>query len=742
MRPAPRLVTATATAAVLLAGSPGLALAAAPSVTPPGGASFTPGLALKTSTGANTGGAEPSLAVDSKDNVYVTAPVGVPTGGCPVWTIHPATLNAKGLPYEYDGTSDTDHGSVGGGDCDVSTGPSTDTANKAKYDDVSVSSLSLANLTTNNTTDGHTFQTPANTVGQQVPGVDRQWQANDPGLGSNKGVHYLTVHDVTTSNIFVAVSTDGGYIYTTNSEAIDAAHQGTATGNNGNHFGTIVVNPVTHKLYIPFIAPSSATDGVNHVVYVAEGTPNPANAALPITWVDHTVYTGPATETLDHIFPAISIDKAGRVYVAWAGDTKSSATNRISIAHMSTPGDAGAWTTPVFVDGGDNHSNMFPWLAAGKDGFVDVAWYGGKTVGTACNGQSGTAGDSNGVANNCLNQWVTEFAQSTDTGQTFTVSPATGLIHKGSICDQGTACLASGGDRTLLDFFDMEIDSAGGANIAYAADLATPGTAQTTYTRQCGGLSATTGAALTRDCSALVPLAPPGATEACSGTPLANDGAGDAVNPAGGGGTDTSDITKIGLKKAGTAVEVSVSVVNLTPVPPTGTTSVTYYATWKAPNGKQYGVSHTEPSTGAYTFGEFDPARNRLVAGTTTPVTGTTTTGPGGTVTWTVPSSLFGSPAIPVLPGQTPAFGRPYALTILGEGVGGTGLVFTQPSDRAPDAGGAPSWQVCTASGGEPGVPQPTPAVPEAGVAVALPALALVLGLAVVLRRRRGALPV
>jgi len=533
-----------------------------------------------------------------------------------------------------------------------------------------------------------------------VFGVDRQWQASDYKLGGTSGVHYLTVHDLATTNIDVAVSTDGGYPYTTNSTAIDAAHQGTATGNNGNHFGTVVVNPTTHQLYIPFIAPASATDSVNHVVYVAEGTPNPTNPALPITWVDHTVYTGPADQTLDHIFPAITVDGAGRVYVAWAGDTKRSATNRIALSRMTTPGNATGWTAPTFVDTGSAHSNMFPWLAAGKDGIVDVAWYGGKLVGsgsTCPSGQSGQPNDSAGVNNDCFDQWTTRFAQSTDAGKTFSAVDATGLVHKGSICDQGTACLSNNGDRTLLDFFDMEVDPAGGANIAYASDLKTPGTAQITYTRQCAGTS-TKGGALTRSCAALVAPPKAGPTTALSGAHLVTDPAGDNTNPTGAAPGGSTDVTDVSFAATASTIDITLTAANLQQVPPTGTTTQIWYVTWVGPDGKRYGVQHSEPSaTSRFTLGQYDATSNRLVSGTTSPVPGSFNAGPNGTVVWHVPRSAVGSPTIPVAAGSTtkPAVTGPYAVTIVGEGSADAGgLVFVQPSDRAPNSGGGPAWSV------------------------------------------------
>src|SRR5687768_9817800 len=120
---------------------------------------FSPPIPLYDDAGVSTGGSEPSIEIDSKGNVYVSAPAGVPTGGCPFWDVHPDRLGESGLPYDYRGTIDTDRFSVGGGDCDISI---TDNPGGA-YDTASVTSLSLANLTSNRTSDGgETFVAVAN----------------------------------------------------------------------------------------------------------------------------------------------------------------------------------------------------------------------------------------------------------------------------------------------------------------------------------------------------------------------------------------------------------------------------------------------------------------------------------------------------------------------------------------------------------------------------------------------------
>lgn len=497
-----------------------------------GATAFSPPVALNDSSGASTSGAEPSIEVDSKGQVYVSAPAGVPTGGCPFWNVHPDALNAKGLPYDYRGTIDTDHGGVGGGDCDISITPAAKP--DAPYDQVSVTSLSLANLTSNTTSDGgKSFFPVANNTSQQVFGVDRQWQTSDPTLDR----HYLSVHDLATTNIQVSVSTDGGYQYLQNTPAINPDQAPGAIAAGGNHFGTTVVNPKTHMIYIPFLAPGpgEATGGNEHTVWIAEGNPCAVTACVkggpagPITWTDHVAYTAPDDVQLAHIFPAIAIDRAGTVYLSWTGDTVKPGTvsgrdmhaNRIFLSHSTgTDVGEGKWSTPVTVDEGNNHSNMFPWLIAGAPGQVAAVWYGAQLGPAAkdCGSRTGVVDDSAGVNNNCSNDWTVQYAQSsTGTAQQpiFDVTTASPTLHNGSVCDSGTSCLTIGGDRTLLDFFDVALDPEGRPNIAYVSDTRAPGTADVQYTRLCSGTSLT-GTALSGPCT---PLTTPGTSAAASPTP-------------------------------------------------------------------------------------------------------------------------------------------------------------------------------------------------------------------------------
>ena len=186
----------------------------------------------------------------------------------------------------------------------------------------------------------------------------------------------------------------------------------------------------------------------------------------------------------------------------------------------------------------------------------------------------------------------------------------------------------------------------------------------------------------------------------CSGTDVVTDAAGDARNPAPGGQGPTSqaDITAISFSAdtPATTITTTMTLANLTSTPSPGTTFTTYYVVWTSSNGKTY-ATEVDVSPGplvSYEWGEFNTSNNQLSTSNST--TGTFNVGVNGTITANVPLSGVGNPTIPITDvNGTPAVTNPYGLTIAGEGVIGSGLVFTQPMDRAPDTGYGQNWAVC-----------------------------------------------
>jgi PKD repeat protein len=184
----------------------------------------------------------------------------------------------------------------------------------------------------------------------------------------------------------------------------------------------------------------------------------------------------------------------------------------------------------------------------------------------------------------------------------------------------------------------------------------------------------------------------------CSGINVVSDAAGDGFNPATGtsSSTDQADITGISFAKSGSNLIVTMTVKNLSNVPSPGTTFTAYHVAWTSSDGITYGTELDAPDPAGLTFfwGVWDPSQNQLTTFNST--TGTFNQGPNGTITWNVPLSGVGNPTIPVTdPSQTAAVTNPYGVTIAGEGVLGSGLVFVHPMDRAPNTGFGQKWAVC-----------------------------------------------
>ena len=184
----------------------------------------------------------------------------------------------------------------------------------------------------------------------------------------------------------------------------------------------------------------------------------------------------------------------------------------------------------------------------------------------------------------------------------------------------------------------------------------------------------------------------------CSGNDVVTDAAGDAIDPATGSSssTDQADITGISFAKSGSNLIVTMTVKNLSNVPSPGTTFTAYHVAWTSSDGIAYATELDAPDPAGLTFfwGKWDPSNNQLTTFNST--TGTFNQGLNGTVTWVVPISGVGNPTIPITDvNGTPAVTNPYGVNIAGEGALGTGLVFIQPMDRAPNTGFGQKWAIC-----------------------------------------------
>jgi photosystem II stability/assembly factor-like uncharacterized protein len=373
--------------------------------------------------GSQRRGGEPSLAIDAKGAFYVNPPgtlVKSSDGGKTWWNLpYPVPYSGDSqVIVDPDGrlyVADLLGGNFGlGGPCTCSTSVYASTDDGATW-----TGTSLAGYT---------------------PFNDRPWVAS---VGGGVAYVWYNFQPLSSANRhLMAKTTDGGKTWVPLPGFEDSGWNSFLFADQKD--GTIyAVKPTGSGVAI-----QASTDGgqsfTSHAV--AETGSNPNN--------------GPVSG---------ATDDAGAVYVAWSNEE----SGRWSVRMASSSDKGATWSQPAVVST-MNGTQIFPWIAAGADGKVVVAWYGADQD-----------GDENTLP--ASTQWHVYAAQSLDarasnpTFSTVLVSPEP--IHAGAICTNGSACT---GNRGLLDFFMVQITPDGRAAVAYAQDRSTQ-TASTMFALQDSG---------------------------------------------------------------------------------------------------------------------------------------------------------------------------------------------------------------------------------------------------------------
>ncbi|MDP9102222.1 MAG: glycoside hydrolase [Actinomycetota bacterium] len=301
---------------------------------------------------------------------------------------------------------------------------------------------------------------------------DRQWFAHSP----DGKTAYLVYHDFAAEGEFFARSTDGGLTWPAADGAnpVNGADQvapGTAVtpaqggspasivDQGGNTFsGPMLISPDGRDSYVVYSISDigsnakSATPpyGPTRGIIVAH------KSAEAAAFTNKYAVTSNNGEVNGAIFPWGTIDKAGNVYLLYNSDLGS--PGHFHTYYKVSKDKAATWSAPVKVDDAplDRGAQLYSTGMAGANGVLDMAWYGTD------NGAN--PGDKTST-------WKVHFAQirnATSAHPQITraiVSP--GNIHAGDICLNGLLCTV-GGDRSLLDFFELAIGKDGMAYIAYA----------------------------------------------------------------------------------------------------------------------------------------------------------------------------------------------------------------------------------------------------------------------------------
>jgi hypothetical protein len=462
----------------------------------------------------------------------------------------------------------------------------------------------LDNFTVATSTDcGNSFKL-LNPFGTQNTLTDRQWQVFD-GAKTN----FLIYHLVSTGQIVVSVSGDGGQNYVSyGASNVNGIIDPVLLAKSGNNqqIGNIIVNHAERIAGVNNIVTGEPVHAMYAIFGIADDAGIAAQSNVPgsdyngidslyvgrsidggVTWTDTKVFSvSPSTKReLNMLFPVIASDSKGNLYAAWSDTYKIEyAVSTDHGAHWSKPYQVNRDNRGTAKNGSDlpdpGKADVFPWIAAGSNGMLDVAWYHGQGGAPTSNRIYRDPGDAK-------TKWTVAFAQlgnatavrnGAASPRVLTYSDAiTPVIHQGDICQNGTLCdlgvdnpVVPRKDRSLLDFFQIAIDRDGRAHMAIADNAAAPGQSITAYSVQLSGVSLTTGRPLKKltvkypklDCAPDATFTDPSgdATEFLVPTPLPNQPALDAVR---------SYLTWDAARKT---VSFHVVVKDLSQDPPTGAT--------------------------------------------------------------------------------------------------------------------------------------------------------------------------
>jgi len=360
-----------------------------------------------------------------------------------------------------------------------------------------------------NTAHGDPGTNGANWTGPFLAGgdSDRQWLAPDP---TDPNTIYFSYHDLSaTQNIELYKSTDKGQTWTcpqtgAPAEAAPCPITATAGGGpaqsypdslSGNVTTRGMVDPTDPKsIYVPY-ANSAAANGYS-------APPNRSDSELGRfrmavshdggkTWSANTDSTGdgsvfdandgkyfPQSTTanddnvLAHIFIAAAMDTKGGLYALFS--LRLGGHTETHLYLMSSTDHGVTWSAPHQVDSGGLNSDVFPAIAVGDPGRVAMAWYGSKSH----------------DFNDTKAMWSMMYAVTTDAlspNPTFHQTRMSGEfpVHGADVCQAGTFCAVTNGNRDLADYQTGAVDPCGWAQFVYTDDYS--GSGSTRVARQVGG---------------------------------------------------------------------------------------------------------------------------------------------------------------------------------------------------------------------------------------------------------------
>lgn len=264
---------------------------------------------------------------------------------------------------------------------------------------------------------------------------------------------------------------------------------------------TSASSPYQHSVYVPF---ARNVNG-DFKLYIARSDATKATpAAVAGTSFTRHLVADIRGHDPANIFVQMTIDTAGNLYYTWSQNqnTDESAPGlggEQDVYYAYSTDGGNTWSPPIDLTKETGDSAVFPWMVAGDPGRVDLVYYKANTglnsnvaaVDANGNPSSCTPGTDAGCSAN-RSVWNVYFAQSLNalnTGANFnSVQISDHPNHIGQICTGGVGC-TTGGNRDLLDFFTVDVDHYGAANVIWADDNNAFSSTRNRFSRQIAGSS-------------------------------------------------------------------------------------------------------------------------------------------------------------------------------------------------------------------------------------------------------------
>jgi hypothetical protein len=378
--------------------------------------------------------AEPSIRAARDGSLYIAAPTGLGNvrtdsesgGGDVIWR-----SDDGGRTWDFLGSLDNQQG---GGDADIAP------------DHAGVlwgSGLTLANTTAAISTDNGENWT-SNPVGSLSAVVDRQWIETYKA----EPFAFMTTGEIGKGSIILSrlERLPGDIPAVSNTVTVSGA-------DSYQWPGEIAVDERNDFVYVAYNTSARRKDDI--VV---------ARTDLNLGDAQKFKVTTTRGDSFDS-FVGVDVDRAGNVYATWSErrrkgkNGKDGSTN----SYVSVSKNSGkSWSDPIKLNRGPR-TTTFPWLVAGSNGRVAIAYYG-----TNARGPSPENVTIKGRPVPKWRVWVAYSLNAADARPSYkeaaALAPAASL-HEGDVCTSGTGC--ADGARDLLDFFQLDLDPCGKIVITY-----------------------------------------------------------------------------------------------------------------------------------------------------------------------------------------------------------------------------------------------------------------------------------